>query len=110
MTSPYSRPHGVVVCGGRDPLWGPEDPHLYVAHLPSGPLVVLDGSAAVVWHAATLDRGELFASPGDLVAEVAASVAEMVGLEVDDVRSGVADLLADLVGRGLLVPWRERRR
>lgn len=109
MTAHFSRPPDVALSEGCDRPGGSDVPRIYVAHLPSGPLLVMDGSAAVVWCAATEDGRDLVDLPGDPVPGVATRVAEMVGLDVDDVREDVAGLLTELLRRGLLVPRRDGR-
>ncbi len=103
MTAPYFRPPGVALSDGADLPGGSEDARLYLAHLQSGSFVVLDGSAALVWDAATAEGPALKPQSEALPQEVVvARVADAVGLDADDVRDGVLSLLADLVGRGLL--------
>jgi hypothetical protein len=67
---------------------------VYVAHLPGGPLVVLDGAAAVIWLEATR------APAGGWVARVA----ELVGQSEDAITADVTAFVADLSARRLLVP------
>jgi len=67
---------------------------VYVARLPQGPMIVLAGTAAVVWRAAcTAGEG---------------SVAQRAALDVDQdasaISTAVDEFLTDLVGRGLLAP------
>jgi Coenzyme PQQ synthesis protein D (PqqD) len=102
VSAPFVWPGDVAVRSAHDARGPGDDPRVYVAHLPSGPLVVLDGSAAVVWDAATTGGSEpTTASSQDLVVE---RVAVAAGVETDDVREDVLRLLADLVRRGLLAP------
>ncbi|MBO0980987.1 PqqD family protein [Microbacterium sp. SD291] len=65
---------------------------VYVANLPRGPIVVLEGTAALVWKAAC-------SGPADTLAE---RVAAAVGEDVAAIETGMAEFIADLVERGLL--------
>jgi len=67
---------------------------LYVARLPSGPIVVLDGTAALIWTVACTDEP----------ASVAARVAALVDRDVAEIADAVDVFLADLVERGMLRP------
>ena len=72
-----------------------EDGHtVYVASLPAGPLVVLEGAAAVIWREAT--RG-----PAD---GWVARVAEAVAAADADISADVEAFVVDLCARGLLRP------
>lgn len=72
-----------------------EDRHALVdLAAPATPPRLLVGSAAVIW--------ECIDGVRDTDA-IAATVAEAVGLDVDDVRDDVADFLAALASDGLLV-------
>lgn len=65
---------------------------VYAAPLPDGPIVVLDGVAALIWtEGCRLPR-----------AEVAAAVAEHTGQQTSTVRAHVEDFLDTMVARGLL--------
>lgn len=66
---------------------------VYVARLPGGPLVVLDGVAALIWVEATT------APATDWLFRVAELVDQPEGAITDDITAFVADLSA----RGLLV-------
>jgi hypothetical protein len=66
---------------------------VYVASLPDGPLLCLEGPAALIWTEAV--------AVGD--SSVAARVADAVGVSLDEVAQDVARFLDDLVDRGLLV-------
>lgn len=68
------------------------DDVVYVARLPEGPMVVLAGTAAVVWRAAC-DAGE---------GTVAERAARSVDQDGPAIAGDVESFLADLVGRGLL--------
>ena len=67
---------------------------VYAARLPEGPLIVLAGTAAVIWRAACEDRD------GTVADRVAGSV-DRGGATIVD---AVDDFVADLVARGLLEP------
>jgi hypothetical protein len=72
-----------------------DDGHsVYVAHLPGGPLVVLEGAAAVIWVEATT---------GPATGWVA-RVAELVGPPEEVIAGDVTAFVADLSARQLLVP------
>lgn len=65
---------------------------VYLGVLPAGPLVVLDGTALAVWHAAQcVERGA-----------VAARVADELGLDRADIAESVERFVDDLMARGLL--------
>ena len=67
---------------------------IYVAQLPAGPLLVLEGAAAVIWAEAT-------AAPADgWLSRVAAAV----GHAEDVIAADVEGFVADLRARRLLVP------
>jgi|GEM_PF-2122133 len=71
-----------------------QDDAVYVARLPEGPVVVLAGTAAVVWRAAC-DPGE---------GTVADRAARSVDQDSTTIAPAVDGFLADLVERGLLAP------
>lgn len=66
---------------------------VYVAHLPGGPLLVLEGAAAVIWLEATT-------APGD---GWVARVADAFGQPEDAVAADVTTFVDDLRARRLLV-------
>lgn len=66
---------------------------IYVAPLPDGPLLCLEGTGAIIWEEA-VRAGE---------SSVVARVAARVGLPVDEIEQDVAQFLDELVQRGLLV-------
>lgn len=70
-----------------------ENPRIFVAPLPHGPIAVLDEVGALVWLAVV-----------DGAVDVVATVAATTGHPVETVRADVEAFLADLVGRGLLEP------
>jgi hypothetical protein len=65
---------------------------VYLAHLPAGPIVVLEGAAAVIW-------GEGTASPADGWVE---RVAESVGQPVELIAADVDDFVASLRAHALI--------
>lgn len=65
---------------------------VYVAPLPRGPIVVLDGTAALVWRAAC-------DGPADTIA---ARVADRVDEAAEGIEGAVDAFVADLLDRGLL--------
>ena len=69
------------------------DGRVYLATLPDGPLVCLEGSATVIWREAI----------GSRASEVAARVAERVGVPVAEVGPDVERFLTELAARGFLV-------
>lgn len=66
---------------------------VYAAHLPDGPIVVLDGAAAAIWHEACADGGDLVAR-----------VAERTGAAPGEIAETVRGFVDRLVGEGLLEP------
>lgn len=68
-----------------------DDPRIYVAVLPQGPIAVLDDVGALIWHAV--------ANGAD---DVVTTVAETTGHPVETVRQDVETFVAELVERGLL--------
>lgn len=70
---------------------------VYLARLPNGPLMVLKGSAAVIWRVAVGDSD----SPGE---EVVEGVASATGVGAGEIREEVTAFLAELVAQGLLEP------
>lgn len=104
MTSPFARAPGVAFTCAGDPPGGGGAPRVYVALLPSGPLVVLEGPAAAVWFAATEDGPERSRAGSPAELEVVTRVVDDTALELEEIREDVTNLLTDLVGRGLLVP------
>ena len=66
---------------------------LYVARLPAGPIIVLDGTAALIWTVACADE------PGSIAARVAARVDR----DVAEIAYAVDEFVADLVEQGLLI-------
>jgi hypothetical protein len=76
---------------------GDDGATVYVACLPAGPLVVLEGAAAVIW-------GEATGGPAD---GWVGRVAQSVGRPEADISSDVEAFVADLCARGLLQPARD---
>jgi len=66
---------------------------VYVAHLPGGPLVVLEGAAALIWVEATTEPATGWV----------ARVAEAFGQHEEVIAADVGAFVADLAARGLLV-------
>jgi hypothetical protein len=66
---------------------------VYVAPLPDGPILVLEGTAALVWETA-------LGSSREAVAE---RVAAATAMPIDDIRAEVDGFLERLVAQGLLV-------
>ena len=65
---------------------------VYVSKLPSGEVLVLEGTASVIWRV-------LRAMPAD---EVVGIVAEDLGVDEELIRRDVEDFVGDLVARGLV--------
>ena len=65
---------------------------VYAAYLPAGPIVVLDGIAALIWKTAC----------DGPAATIVDRVAAATDASVDDIRTEVDAFVADLVRRGLL--------
>ena len=97
MTEPRQRPRfrvGPAVAVEEVPASDPDQlGRIYVSSLPDGPLLCLEGTAALIWTEA-LGVGE---------PSVAARVADVVGVSGDEVERDVAQFLDDLVQRGMLV-------
>ncbi|WP_448006676.1 PqqD family protein [Agromyces bauzanensis] len=70
-----------------------DDDVVYVANLPEGPIVVLDGVAGVIWS-------EACDGPRSTIAERVAAVTDAA---VEDIRGDVESFVDQLVQRGLLV-------
>ena len=75
------------------------DDRIYVARLPQGPLIALEGTAALIWEEAQ----------GVDVAAVAERVAEHTGAVAGEIERAVRVFIEDLVSRGLLVIVSEGR-
>lgn len=70
----------------------PEGLRVFVAVLPTGPIAVLEGTAALVWReVATVREGP-----------VVEQIAELTGHPVDLIRADVQGFLDDLAARGML--------
>lgn len=67
---------------------------VYIAPLPRGPILVLEGTSRLIWSAALGGDRE----------DVVARVAEAAGVETAEIRLEVENFMADLVGRGLIAP------
>ncbi|PUA81517.1 PqqD family protein [Nocardioides currus] len=68
-------------------------PVAYVAPLPHGPAVVLEGSACLVW---------LLVAQGGTLEEIVEEAAELAGLAPSEVAADVEVLLTDLVAMGVV--------
>jgi hypothetical protein len=69
------------------------DGKVYLAHLPDGPIHVLEGTAALIWsHALSVPRSQL-----------AAAVTEEVEGDPATIRAGVAGFVDSLLRQRLLV-------
>lgn len=77
-------------------VYDEKDTALYLAHVPDGAPVILKGSAALIWLAATDDP------PPEGPAAVAARIAQQTGLAVEELREDVVTFLRTLVEQGLL--------
>ena len=77
----------------REDLDSGEHPVAYVAPLPHGPAVVLEGSACLVW---------LLVAQGGTLADIAAGAGELAELPAAEVIGGVEALLTDLVAMGVV--------
>jgi hypothetical protein len=73
------------------------DTRVFVAQLPDGPLVCLDGTAAIIWTQA-LTNGET---------SVTDRVAKAVGLAVREVEQDVQKFIDELIRQGLIVQINE---
>ncbi|HXH77224.1 PqqD family peptide modification chaperone [Nocardioides sp.] len=69
------------------------EPHAYIALLPDGPSLSLQGSACMVW---------LSIHDGGTAHEIALRTSELAEVELDDVLEDVQRLLTDLVGAGVV--------
>jgi hypothetical protein len=72
--------------------------HVFLAHLPDGPLLVLEGVAATIWTEATTgpERGWV------------GRVATVFDETEEDVEADVREFVADLEARGILEPVTEQ--
>ena len=91
MTEPVVRPAPDVAYVVDDTQ---EAVRVYLARVPQGPPLVLDGPAAVIWE-------ELV--EGGTRAEIAARVAQSVDAAPDRVAADVAAFLVQLTDQGLVV-------
>lgn len=96
MTPVYQRPSDVaMVLGTVGDCSEAGSGTLYLSYLPSGSLVVLNGTSALI-YAEALAGGD--ATDDD----VAARLADKVGMTPDDIRGDVEAFLVELTSRGLL--------
>jgi hypothetical protein len=72
--------------------------HVYLAQLPDGPLLVLDGVAATIWTEATAGPEQGWVG----------RVASAFEASEDDVEQDVWGFVADLAARGILEPVTEQ--
>lgn len=72
----------------QDDLDDGDEPMAYVARVPGGPPILLEGSGCVVW---------LALADGGTLAEITAAAAEMTGAAVDEISEDVATLVDQLV-------------
>ena len=70
-----------------------DDKQIYVAHLPDGPILGLDGTAALIWEAA-------LSGPNPRIVD---RVAAAVGVPADDIADDVSAFVTALVEQGLIV-------
>jgi hypothetical protein len=97
MTASYQRPSDVaMVLGTVGDSSAPGSGTLYLAHLPTGSLVVLQGTSALIYAEALDDGGD--ATDDD----VATRLADKVGMAAEDIRGDVDAFLVELTSRGLL--------
>ncbi len=99
MTVAFRRPVGVGFVQ-VDPRVDGEPWALYLARLPDGPLVMIEGSGAAIWRAAVAD-GEEACGGVDAVVQ---RVADDIGVAAEAIREDVVAFLAELVAGGLLEP------
>lgn len=98
MPAHFRRPLDVAMVDGDIPAGG-DLPTLYLARLPNGPLVVLDGSAALIWRAAVTTGAGAAADPEE---SVVVEVAALSGVEPTDIRNDVRAFVTQLLDQGLL--------
>lgn len=72
----------------QDDLDAGEEPTAYVARVPGGPPILLEGSSCVVW---------LALAEGGTMAQIIEAAAEMAGATVDDITDDVETLVDQLV-------------
>lgn len=92
MRPAYRRPADVAFVDG-EPVGDGDPATLYLAHLPNGPLLILEGSAAAIWRAAVSS-----ANDSDLVERVA----DQTGANPQEIQPVVETFVADLVAQDLL--------
>lgn len=76
------------------------DDVVFVAHLPQGPVIRLDGPAAVIWRAAC-------ATDGPASTTVAQRVEPLVDQPLQEIVEGVNTFVSGLIAQGLLEPLPE---
>ena len=72
----------------QDDLDAGEEPTAYVARVPGGPPILLEGSSCVVW---------LALAEGGTMTQIIEAAAEMAGATVDDITDDVETLVDQLV-------------
>ena len=91
-------PAGAVLRPGTDVAYvfdeADDAPRVYLARVPAGPPLVLDGPAALVWEEVT---------EGGTREEITTRVAEAAGRSVAEVAGDVEHFLDELAGLGLIV-------
>lgn len=103
MTAAYRRPSDVAMVVEADGADGGADT-VYLSHLPSGSLMVLQGTSALIYTEALSDADN---PQGH---DIATRLADTVGVPPDDIRGDVVTFLAELMGRGLLEATSPRTR
>ncbi len=84
---------GDIAWVSRQELDSGDLPVAYVAPLPHGPAVVLEGSACLVW---------LLVDDGGTLDDIARGAADLAGLEPAEVIGDVEALLTELVALGVV--------
>jgi hypothetical protein len=94
LVARYRRPADVAVVLGHSGDAAAEPDIVYLSHLPTGSLLVLRGTGALIWNTAVAtDGGE-----GDLVDRLA----QAVGLTPSTIREDVLSFIGQLLDRRLL--------
>ncbi len=90
MSARLRVPERVGIVGGAE-----GDDAVYVAKLPSGPIVVLRDTALTIWQEAMAPTGHQ---------DLAERVAGLYGVPVNQIRGAVHACVLDLVAQGILEP------
>lgn len=77
----------------REELDSGDSPVAYVARLPHGPTIVLEGSACLVW---------LLVADGGTLEDIARGAAEQAGLATHEVVDDVEAVLSELIDVGVV--------